>query len=105
MCVFGHFLPPELLIPPFRSVIVSWNVKGLNQQRERSEVFTRLKQLKPGVVFLQETHLLDSDQCRLGKCWAGQFFHSSFRGTADLIDRNIPFGPSDVITDQNYCFR
>lgn len=83
--------------------VISWNVKGLNHPVKKNKVFTHLKQLKPGVVFLH-----DSDQWRLDKCWAGQFFHSNFRGkarrTAILINRNIPFEPSDVIPVKNGRF-
>lgn len=58
-----------------------------------------------GVTFLQETHLHDPDQWWLGKYWAGQFFHSNFKGkaraSAFLIDSNIPFEspPPNIITD------
>lgn len=87
---------------------VSWNVRGLNHPIKRKSVLSRLKQFKPGVVFLQETHLQDSDHSRLAKCWSGQMFHSNFkakaRGTAILIDRNIPFVPSNLVSDKNGRF-
>ncbi|CAI5692191.1 unnamed protein product [Oreochromis niloticus] len=87
---------------------VSWNVRGLNHPIKRKRVLSRLKQFKPGVVFLQETHLQDSDHSRLAKCWSGQVFHSNSkakaRGTTILIDRNIPFVPSTVVSDKNGRF-
>lgn len=83
---------------------ISWNVKGLNHPVKRNKVFSHLKKLRAGVAFLQETHLHDSDHWRLGKCWAGQFFHSNFkgkaRGAAILVDRNIPFEPSNITADK-----
>lgn len=88
--------------------LISWNVKGLNHQVKRGKVFTHLKQLRAEIVFLQETHLLDSDQWHLGKCQRGKLFHSSFggraRGTAILIDSNIPFESSNTISDNNGRF-
>lgn len=82
--------------------IISWNV--LNHPVKRNKVFSHLKQLRAGVAFLQETHLHNSDQWRLGKCWAGQFFHSNFRGKARvaaiLVDRTIPFEPSNITADK-----
>lgn len=87
---------------------VSWNVRGLNHPIKRKRALSRLKQFKPGIVFLQETHLQDSDHSRLAKCWSGQMFHSNFkakaRGTAILIDRNITFVPSTVVSDKNGWF-
>lgn len=83
---------------------ISWNVKGLNHPVKRNKVFAHLKQLRAGVAFLQETHLQESDQWRIGKYWAGQFFHSCFkgkaRGAAILVDRNIPFEASNIIADK-----
>lgn len=88
--------------------LVSWNTKGLNHPVKRKKVFSRLQQLRAGVVFLQETHLHDLDHWRLGKCWTGQYFHSNFkakaRGTAILVGRNIPFVVSNIISDKNGRF-
>ena len=40
----------------------SWNVKGLNSPVKRSKILTHLKNLKADIIFLQETHLRNSDQ-------------------------------------------
>lgn len=54
-----------------------------------------LKQLKVGIAFFQETHLCKTDHLRLKCDWVGQLYHSNFnsksRGTAVLIEKNIPF--------------
>lgn len=88
--------------------LISWNVKGLNHPAKRNKVFSHLKQLEVGIAFLQETHLRDSDQWRLNRVWSGQIFHSHFggtaRGTAILIDRNISFEPTNIISDRNGRF-
>uniref|UniRef100_A0AAX7U0C5 exodeoxyribonuclease III n=1 Tax=Astatotilapia calliptera TaxID=8154 RepID=A0AAX7U0C5_ASTCA len=82
---------------------VSWNVKGLNHPVKRRKVLSHIKQFKAAVVFLQETHLRDSDNSRLMSRWAGQHFHSTFqakaRGVSILIDQNIPFEEHNVISD------
>lgn len=87
---------------------VSWNVKGLNHPVKRNKVLAHLKQLRAVVAFLQETHLHDVDLGRLSNRLPGQFFHSHFRakarGTAILIDRSIPFEPSNIISDRNGRF-
>lgn len=87
---------------------VSWNVKGLNHPVKRKKVFSRLRQLRSGVIFLQETHLKDQDHWRLKKCWSGQYFHSNFgakaRGVAILINQNIPFVASTILPDKNGRF-
>ncbi len=81
----------------------SWNVKGLNGPIKRSKKFSHLKRLKSDIIFLQETHLLNSDHLRLQKPWVGHIFHSKFnakaRGTAIIIHKKIQFSPSNVIAD------
>lgn len=57
------------------------------------------------MVFIQETHLKNSDHQRLKRNWVGQIFHSRFnakaRGTAILINKNTPLIVSDTIADPN----
>lgn len=81
----------------------SWNVKGLNGPVKRGKILSHIKNLKTDIVFLQETHLRNSDQLRLKKHWVGQIFHSSFntkaRGTAIIIHKKIQFTSSGFISD------
>lgn len=83
---------------------LSWNVKGLNHPVKRKKVFSHLKQLRAKIIFLQETHIRNSDTNRLLR-WSGQCFNSSFqaksRGVSILIDQDIQFEKHDVIPD-NY---
>ena len=37
------------------TMLVSWNVRGLNQPAKRSRVFSQLNKLKAEIVYLQET--------------------------------------------------
>ena len=55
---------------------ISWNVKGLNGSVKRATVFSHLKQLKPDILLLQETHLRLEDHNRLRRNWISQIFCS-----------------------------
>ena len=84
---------------------VSWNVKSLNHPVKRTEVISHLKQLNVGIAFLQETHLTTFDHFRLRGGWVGHLyhsnFHSKFRETAILINKNVPFVMSSVEADSS----
>uniref|UniRef100_A0A8D3DAN3 exodeoxyribonuclease III n=1 Tax=Scophthalmus maximus TaxID=52904 RepID=A0A8D3DAN3_SCOMX len=56
--------------------LICWNVKGLNHQVKRGKVFTHLKQLRSGIA----------------------------RGTAILIDSDVPLESSNIISDKNGRF-
>lgn len=62
-----------------------------------------LKKLGAEIVFLQETHLTDSEHKKFKREWVGQVFASSFnsksRGTAILINKNIPFTVTKSVLD------
>ncbi len=83
--------------------LVSWNVKSLNHPVKRKKVISHLNQLNVGIAFLQETHSSTSDHFRLRGGWVGQFYHSNFhsksRGTAILINKNVPFVMSNFEAD------
>lgn len=82
---------------------VTWNVKGMNNVIKRNKIFSHLRQQCTDIVFLQETHILNSDVIKLRRSWGGQVFHSSFnakgRGTAILIRKGISFTSEKVISD------
>ena len=84
---------------------ISWNVRGLNHPVKRGRVFSHIKHLKANVVFLQETHIRNSDNSRLMMKWKGQHFHSSFqakaRGVSILIDQKVPLEVHSKISDSN----
>lgn len=56
-------------------------------------------------MFLQETHLCNSDHRKLNRPLIDQTFHSQFnvktRGTAILIRKNVHFTLNKVMTDSN----
>lgn len=83
--------------------LASWNVRGLGHVIKRSRVFAHLKSLKAGIIFLQETHLSITHQCRLRTNWISQVYQASFnakaRGVAILFRKNVPFRLSSMVTD------
>lgn len=82
---------------------ITWNVKSLNHPIKRRKIFSHLKKLNAGIAFLQETHLRTADHSKIRGNWIGQVYHSNFnsksRGTAILINKNIPFVMSKVEAD------
>jgi len=85
--------------------LITWNCKGLNGAVKRGNVLAHLQRLGAGVAFLQETHLKNHTHKQLHKNWGEHVFNSSFnsksRGTAIIINKNIPFTTSDIISDAN----
>lgn len=82
---------------------ITFNVKGLNNPIKRKRVYSYLKNLKADIVYLQESHLSDNEHKKLKREWVGQVFASSFntksRGTAILINKNIPFVVTKTTSD------
>lgn len=83
---------------------LSWNTNGLNQLAKWRKVLSFLRKHKIDVVYLQESHLTDTEHCKLGKQWQGQIFYSSFtslaRGVAILVRKGIPFQAEQVEKDR-----
>ncbi len=67
---------------------LSWNVKSLNHPVKRKKVFTHLKQLKPEIAFLHETHLRTTDLFRIKQEWSRQVYHSKSKVIGGL---NVSF--------------
>ncbi len=87
----------------FELEVISWNVRGLRKLVKLKQVMNRLKQYRPKIVFLQETHLLLSETTRLRKRWPGQVIACSFsshaRGVAVLIHKSLPLHIQKTILD------
>lgn len=60
--------------------IMSLNVNGLNSPIKRQKVMTKLKKEKAQIIFLQETHLSQSEHNKLKKYGYRNLYHSSFKG-------------------------
>lgn len=85
--------------------IISLNTGGLNVAINCTKIVTHIKNLNADIMFLQETHLCNSDHRKLYRPWIDKIFHSHFnvkaRGTAILIQKNFHFTTDKVITDPN----
>ncbi len=81
----------------------TWNANGMGSQVKRGKVFAHLKSLSADIIFLQETHIKPSDQCRLKSKWFSDVYQSTFsseaRGVAILLKKNVLFQLSDFTTD------
>lgn len=83
--------------------IMSWNVRGLNNKFKRAAVFHCIRQTKPHIVLLQETHLEGSKILSLRKHWIQRTIHSTYstyaRGVSILISKTIACTIHQVISD------
>uniref|UniRef100_A0A3B5R0Z3 Reverse transcriptase domain-containing protein n=1 Tax=Xiphophorus maculatus TaxID=8083 RepID=A0A3B5R0Z3_XIPMA len=83
--------------------ITSWNVRGIRKLNKLKQVLDRLKYLKSKIIFLQESHLIESEIHWIIKRWQGQVYHSSFtshaRGVIILIHKSITFQIIRTIKD------
>lgn len=76
--------------------IMSLNVNGLNSPIKRQKVMTKLKKEKAQIIFLQETHLSQSEHDKLKKYGYRNLYYSSFkgvcrRGVVTLISNSTKF--------------
>lgn len=51
--------------------ITSWNVRGMRKLTKLKQVMARIKQLKSKIIFIQESHLTDSDIKSVERRWPG----------------------------------
>lgn len=83
--------------------ITSWNVRGLGKLTKVKQVMTRIKQLNPSIVFLQECHISSNDTTPIQRRWKGHIysalFSSNSRGVMILIHKSVPFQISKVVQD------
>lgn len=83
--------------------MVSWNVRGMNNKFKRASVFQYLKQSKPHIILLQETHLDGNRVMSLRKPWIQRALHSTYstfaRDVSILISKSVPCTIHRVITD------
>ena len=88
--------------------IVSWNVRGLNHPVKRGKMMAHLKNLKADVMFLQETHIMNTarDKC-MG--WGSQIYQSNFGTRASvlaiIIKKNVLLDHGCTLRDPNGRFK
>lgn len=96
---------PSLLYIQIDSTItlVSWNVRGMNNKFKRAAVFQYLKQIRPHIILLQETHLDGSKILSLRRPWVQRALHSTYctfaRGVSVLISKAIPCTIPQMFSD------
>uniref|UniRef100_A0A674MN32 Endonuclease/exonuclease/phosphatase domain-containing protein n=1 Tax=Takifugu rubripes TaxID=31033 RepID=A0A674MN32_TAKRU len=85
--------------------LISWNVKGMNNNVKANKVISHLQDLEGDLFFLQETHLRKLEFSRIKKPWMGHLFHSRFseraRGAAIIVHKDVAFESSSVVSDPN----
>ncbi len=73
--------------------LISINCHGLRNPAKRQNVFQWLRNLKPDVIFLQETYLQREQKNFLPKKWDGTVLISSggphSTGTASLFEKRL----------------
>lgn len=84
------------------TVVVSWNVRVLNQPAKRSRVFSQLNKLKAEVVYLQETNLDQASSAEedLHRCFILISVTKVGQGVV-ILNCNVLFEEYNVIKDKN----
>lgn len=75
--------------------VVSYNVRGLGDEKKRRKIFNYLHEKKWDIVLLQETHSTVAKESFWTNEWGGRIFFShgtsSAKGVAILLKKNSPF--------------
>ncbi|KAJ0033658.1 hypothetical protein NQD34_000765 [Periophthalmus magnuspinnatus] len=88
---------------------VSFNVNGLTNVIKRSRILTKMKKEQAQVVYLQETHLNDTEHEKLKRMGFTSMFSSSYksgrrRGVVILISKKLNFEKSFEMKDKEGRF-
>jgi len=83
--------------------ICTFNARGLNDKKKRTDVFAWLKRKRYDIYFLQETHSTESIEKQWEDEWGYKAFFSSHtgnsRGVAILFNNTFPFTVINTYTD------
>lgn len=83
--------------------IITWNVRGLGKITKIKQVMTKINQLNPSIVFLQECHISSNDTTPIQRRWKGQLYSALYspnsRGVMILIHKLVPLQISRVLQD------
>lgn len=89
----------------FKFKVISFNVRGLNEQRKRRSIFKWLKQKRVDVCLLQETYCTSKVQNIWKNEWGGKVMVSNgtnhARGVAVLLRAGFDAEIIDVIKDDS----
>jgi len=82
---------------------VTFNGDGLGTELKLTKVVNWCKKYKPDIIFLQETHCIDTREIWYKNCWNNLCFHSigasNARGVSILISKNLDFQLVEEIID------
>ena len=83
----------------------SFNCRGLRNNDKRIGLFHWLKDMHKGIIFLQETHSIESDEKLWEREWGSKIYFShcstTRQGVAILMPSNIDFKISHVERDKD----
>lgn len=85
--------------------LASYNVKGVLNPVKRSKILGKMKKDKVDIIFLQETHLTESEHAKLKRQGFNQVYSSSYktgrrRGVATLITKRLIFEKISETSDK-----
>lgn len=85
--------------------LASYNVKGVLNPVKRSKILGKMKKDKVDIIFLQETHLTESEHAKLKRQGFNQVYSSSYRtghrrGVATLIAKRLIFEKISETSDK-----
>ena len=85
--------------------ISTFNCNGLRERNNRIKVFNWLRLNYNGIILLQETHSLITDEKKWQREWRGKIYFShgnnQSKGVAILMPKNINYTEKKVIIDNN----
>lgn len=84
---------------------MSFNVRGLREEKKRASIFRFIRRKKADIVFIQEAHSKIIDETNWKNEWGGNllFNHGAYnaRGVLTLIKPNLDFKLVNLDLDQN----
>ena len=90
----------EYYIIMFYTSFYTYNVRGIQDDNKRAQVFHYLHKKGPEVVFLQETHSTPKVARYWASQWGGKIYYahgtSNSRGVAILLKKNVPIEVHNV---------
>ena len=88
----------------FSLKLLSLNVRGLRQEIKRKSIFNYFRKKHADIVFIQESHALDSDNTIWKNQWGGEIVFSNWtskaRGVMVLFSPNLSYNIKHVFKDE-----
>jgi exonuclease III len=88
--------------------ISTFNCNGLGNPKKRKDVFDFIRKKDWNIIFLQESHLLSSDEKFIRSCWGYEVIvcgnEHNKNGVTILFNNNFEFKLLEVEKDPNGCY-